>query len=113
MVDVDVIEFGSKRHVREPAGVFVSYAWSGAASPQPIGVAVRPWQLAKLIGEKELAAHLWNRFAFYSPILSSMSRYTKANHRILMQFVRRDVWHVTFLEPGLQTTTPQEADLSR
>jgi hypothetical protein len=32
-----------------------------------------------------------------------MSRYTKANRRILMQFVRREVWHVTFLEPGLET----------
>ena len=26
-----------------------------------------------------------------------MSRYTKANHRVFMQFVRRDVWHVRFL----------------
>jgi hypothetical protein len=31
----------------------------------------------------------------------------KANHRILMQFVRRDVWHVTFLEPGLETPLPK------
>ena len=29
-----------------------------------------------------------------------MSRYTKANHRVYMQFVRRDVWHVTSMEPG-------------
>jgi hypothetical protein len=36
-----------------------------------------------------------------------MSRYTKANHRIFMQFVRRDVWHVTFLEPGMQTPLPK------
>jgi hypothetical protein len=36
-----------------------------------------------------------------------MSRYTKANHRILMQFVRRDVWHVTFLEPGLERPLPK------
>jgi hypothetical protein len=36
-----------------------------------------------------------------------MSRYTKANHRVFMQFVRRDVWHVTFLEPGLQTPLPK------
>ena len=36
-----------------------------------------------------------------------MSRYTKANHRVYMQFVRRDVWHVTFLEPGLQTPLPK------
>jgi hypothetical protein len=27
-----------------------------------------------------------------------MSRYIKANHRVFMRFVRRDVWHVTFLE---------------
>ncbi len=24
-----------------------------------------------------------------------------------MQFVRRDIWHVTFLEPGLQTPLPK------
>jgi hypothetical protein len=36
-----------------------------------------------------------------------MSRYTRANHRIFMQFVRRDFWHVTFLEPGLQTPLPK------
>jgi hypothetical protein len=36
-----------------------------------------------------------------------MSRYTRANHRIFMQFVRRDVWHVTFLEPGLQKPLPK------
>jgi hypothetical protein len=53
-------------------------------------------------------------FALYSPAMVSMSRYTKAHHRIFMQFVRRDVWHVTFLEPGLRTKkerTP-EADTS-
>jgi len=37
-----------------------------------------------------------------------MSRYTKANHRIFMQFVQRDVWHVTFLEPGLQSPLPKK-----
>jgi hypothetical protein len=37
-----------------------------------------------------------------------MSRYTKANHRVFMQFVRRDVWHVTFLEPGLQKPLPKK-----
>jgi hypothetical protein len=31
-----------------------------------------------------------------------MSRYTKANHQVFMQFTRRDVRHVTFLAPGLQ-----------
>jgi hypothetical protein len=36
-----------------------------------------------------------------------MSRYTKANHRVFMQFVRRDFWHVTLLEPGLQTPLPK------
>ena len=42
----------------------------------------------------------------YSPFIPicclCMSRYTKANHRVYMQFVRREVWYVTFLEPGLQ-----------
>ena len=47
-------------------------------------------------------------FAIYSPILSVMSRYTKANHRIFMQFVRRDVWHVTFMEPGLERPLPKK-----
>jgi hypothetical protein len=37
-----------------------------------------------------------------------MSRYTQANHRVFMQFVRRDVWHVTFLEPRLQTPMPKK-----
>jgi hypothetical protein len=36
-----------------------------------------------------------------------MSRYTKSNHRVLMRFVRRDVWHVTFLEPGLERPLPK------
>jgi hypothetical protein len=36
-----------------------------------------------------------------------MSRYTKTNHRIFMQFVRRDLWYVTFQEPGLQTPLPK------
>jgi hypothetical protein len=36
-----------------------------------------------------------------------MSRYTKANRRVLTQFVRREVWHVTFLEPGLETALPK------
>jgi hypothetical protein len=46
-------------------------------------------------------------FALHSPRLANMSRYTKANHRIFMQFVRRDVWHVTFLEPGLERPLPK------
>jgi hypothetical protein len=46
-------------------------------------------------------------FALLSPILASMSRYTRANHRVLMQFVRRDMWHVRFLEPGLETPLPK------
>jgi hypothetical protein len=50
---------------------------------------------------------LWIAFALCSPTLVYVSRYTKANHRIFMQFVRRDVWHVTFLEPGLQTPLPK------
>jgi hypothetical protein len=36
-----------------------------------------------------------------------MSRYTGANHRVLMQFVRSDALHVTFLQPGLQTSLPK------
>ena len=36
-----------------------------------------------------------------------MSRYTKANHRVLMRFIRRDVWHVTFVEPGFETQLPR------
>jgi hypothetical protein len=40
-------------------------------------------------------------------MLSGMSRYTKANHRVFMQFVRREVWHVTFLQPGLKTPLPK------
>jgi hypothetical protein len=46
-------------------------------------------------------------FALYSPKLASMSRYSKANHRVFMRFVRRDLWHVAFLEPGLQTPLPK------
>ena len=51
-------------------------------------------------------------FAFYSPILGSMSRYTKSTHRVLMQFFRRDLWHVSFLEPGLQTLLPKKLTLT-
>jgi hypothetical protein len=36
-----------------------------------------------------------------------MSRYTKSNHKVFMQFVRREVWHVTFLEPGLERPLPK------
>jgi len=32
-----------------------------------------------------------------------MSRYEKAHRRVFMRFVRREVWHVTFEEPGVQT----------
>jgi hypothetical protein len=41
-----------------------------------------------------------------------MSRYTKANRRVFMQFVRRDLWHVTFLEPGLHGS-PRDVDPER
>jgi hypothetical protein len=37
-----------------------------------------------------------------------MSRYTKANHRIYMRFELRQVWHVSFLEAGLQTELPRK-----
>jgi hypothetical protein len=56
---------------------------------------------------RNLARALWMTFALYSPKLAGMSRYTKANHRVLMQFVRRDLWHVTFLEPGLERPLPK------
>src|SRR5579859_2315554 len=51
--------------------------------------------------------HPCGHIRFIFPYTVCMSRYTKANHRVYMQFVRRDVWHVTFLEPGLQTPLPK------
>jgi hypothetical protein len=36
-----------------------------------------------------------------------MSRYEKAHRRVFMRFVRCEVWHVTFEEPGLQTPLPK------
>jgi hypothetical protein len=49
-------------------------------------------------------------FAISSPTLERISRYTKANHRVFMQFIRCDVRHVIFLAPGLQNHF-QNADL--
>ena len=31
----------------------------------------------------------------------------QANHKVFMKFVRREVWEVTFFEPGLQTPMPK------
>jgi hypothetical protein len=45
-------------------------------------------------------------FSFYSPYTVYMSRYTNANHRIYMRFELRQLWHVSFLEAGLETELP-------
>jgi hypothetical protein len=37
-----------------------------------------------------------------------MSRYTKANHRIYMRFELHQLWHVSFLEAGLETVLPRK-----
>ena len=47
-------------------------------------------------------------FSFCSPYTLTMSRYTNANHRIYMRFELRRYWHVTFLEPGLETELPRK-----
>jgi hypothetical protein len=47
-------------------------------------------------------------FAFCSPILSRISRYTRANHNIYMRFERREQWHVAFFEAGLHTELPRK-----
>jgi hypothetical protein len=54
-------------------------------------------------GDYHTCGHIRLFFAY----TERMSRYTKANHRVYMQFVRRDVWYVTFLEPGLQKPLPK------
>jgi hypothetical protein len=48
-----------------------------------------------------------DRQTYLRPKLACMSRYTKANHRVSMLFVRRRLWHVTFLEPGLHKLLPK------
>jgi hypothetical protein len=41
-------------------------------------------------------------------ILIYMSRYTKANHRVYMHFERRQHWHVSFFEVGLERELPRK-----
>jgi hypothetical protein len=41
-----------------------------------------------------------------------MSRYTNANHRIYMRFELRGLWHVSFLEAGLETELPRKLTFS-
>jgi hypothetical protein len=50
---------------------------------------------------------LWTSSLIVPIYCLGMSRFTKANRRVYMQFVRRDVWHVMFQEPGLQTPLPK------
>jgi hypothetical protein len=38
----------------------------------------------------------------------SMSRYSKANHRVYMRFERRQYWHVSFMEAGLGRELPRK-----
>jgi len=47
-------------------------------------------------------------FAFYSPILVCMSRYTRANHSVYMRFELQQHWHVTFFEAGLERELPRK-----
>ena len=35
-----------------------------------------------------------------------MPRYTKANHSVYMRFERRQYWHVSFVEAGLERELP-------
>jgi hypothetical protein len=52
-------------------------------------------------------------FAFYSPILALMSRYTKANHSVYMTFFFRSGWQVQFLEADLKTPLPSPLSILR
>jgi hypothetical protein len=47
-------------------------------------------------------------YAFPSPILICMSRYTKANHSVYMRFERRQNWNVSFFDAGLQEELPRK-----
>jgi hypothetical protein len=56
-----------------------------------------------------LLAHVpVNTFSVYSPKLACMSRYTKAKHSVYMRFERRQRWHVSFSEAGLETELPRK-----
>jgi hypothetical protein len=37
-----------------------------------------------------------------------MSRYSRANHRVYMRFERRQHWHVSFVEAGLENELPRK-----
>ena len=37
-----------------------------------------------------------------------MSRYSRANHRVYMRFERRQIWHVSFVEAGLENDLPKK-----
>jgi hypothetical protein len=41
-----------------------------------------------------------------------VSRYTKANHTVYMQFFLRKGWQVSFLEPDLRTSLPRKLTFS-
>jgi hypothetical protein len=45
-------------------------------------------------------------FVFSSPYNTTMSCYTKANHSVYMRFEKREHWHVSFVEAGLETVLP-------
>jgi hypothetical protein len=42
----------------------------------------------------------------------NMSRYTTANHHVYRRFERRQYWHVSFLEPGLERELPRKLTFS-
>ena len=46
-------------------------------------------------------------FAFYSPILALMSRYSHPSHRVFMTFFHRKGWQVQFVEADLKTPLPR------
>jgi hypothetical protein len=41
-------------------------------------------------------------------MLTVMSRNTNANHRVYMRFQLHQVWHVAFLEAGLEAELPKK-----
>jgi hypothetical protein len=46
------------------------------------------------------------RIRLFFAIIFHMSRYTKANHSVYMRFERRQHWHVSFVEAGLERELP-------
>jgi hypothetical protein len=66
----------------------------------------------RLCDEMEVPPATVNDFRFvFAPRCFCMSRYTRANHRIFMQFVRRNFRHVTFFGAGTANATAENADL--